>query len=156
MNTFERRMLEIIQSSSWIQSVARKDKKILGIEYYNYNTQIENVASQAQGQSTVQIQSDSDFVMTYLSASVVVTATGAIINAPFAFAQITDTGTGKTFFNQQTLVGLAFGNGGNPFFLPAPRVIAPNTNVQFSVTNNTGAAASFYFAMMGARVYYGG
>ena len=73
---------------------------------------------------------------------------------PLATIQITDTGTGKTFFNQPTFMGLVTGQTGYPFLLPAPRLIAPNTNIQYNVTNLASAARNFYLTMIGARLYY--
>jgi hypothetical protein len=153
MDEFKRRLLDAIQTGSWIASVARQDRKILDVDYYNYNTSIAAVASGASGQGNIAIQSDSDFAIAYMSGVAVVS--NSIVALPFTTLQITDTGTGKTFFNSPTLFPLVMGSGGLPFYLPAPRVVAPNTNLQFNVTNQFSAAASTYFInLLGARIYY--
>lgn len=155
MNEFERRLLDAVQQSAWIASVARPNQKIVDIEYYNYNTFIGAVVAGTQDQSVIQVQSDSDFAITYMSGAVVIA--GAAVATPIATLQITDTGTGKTFFSAPTLFSLVMGNAGLPFYLPAPRVVAPNTNLQFNF-NNIGAAgpADVYINLLGARIYYAG
>ncbi len=159
MNEFERRYLDVLQTSDLIASVARPNAKIIGIDYYNYCMNPTNtpglaaVASGAAAQGIIQIQADSDFAITYMSGSQVV-ANAVVVN-PVTTLQITDTGTGKTFFSGQTLFGLVMGSGGLPFYLPAPRVVAPNTNLQFNLINvNSAGAADYYINLLGARIYY--
>lgn len=154
MNDFERRLLDAVQNSAWIAAVARKDREILGIDYYNYTAPlITGLAVGASSQSVIQIQSDSDFALTYMSGTVVVA--GVAVTNPVSTIQITDNGTGKTFFSNPTLFGLVLGSSGTPFYLPAPRVIAPNTNVTLAITNVAGAGAGdYYMSLMGARIYY--
>lgn len=154
MDDFQRRALDIADTSSYLALYARSGQSILGIDYFGYNCEIDNLAAGASGQALVQIQSDSDFVLTYLSANGLVTATGATLGFLNATTQITDTGTGKTFFNQPALMGLVFGLSGYPFLLPAPRLIAPNTNIKFDITNLTATANTYYISMLGARIYY--
>lgn len=161
MNEFERRLLDIVQTSEWIASVARPNGKIINIDYYNYNigpqgtATLSGIALGAAGSGIIQIQADSDFAIAYMSGSVVVG--GAAVANPVSTIQITDTGTGKTFFSAPTLFGLVMGSGGLPFYLPAPRVVAPNTNLQINVTNVAGAgAADYYINLLGARIYYAG
>lgn len=153
MNDFERRALDIAQSSSYLALYAKSGKNIIGIDYFGYNTTLLGVVAAGSASNTTQIQSDSDFVVVYMSANAI-TAAAAL---PFLAAtlQITDTGTGKTFFNQPALMGLIMGQGGYPFLLPSPRVIAPNTNVKFDITNLSGTTNDYYISMLGARIYYG-
>jgi hypothetical protein len=113
------------------------------------------VAQGAAASAVFQIQSDSDFVCTYLSGACINPATAAIDPVPTGLIQITDTGSGKTFFNQPTFMGLVLGQGGYPFLLPAPRLIAPNTNIQYNVTNLAAAARNIHITMLGARIFYG-
>lgn len=152
MNEFERRLLDAVQNSAWIASVARPNAKILDIDYYNYNTSILQLANGGTTTQVIQIQSDSDFAIAYMSGAAVYG--GAVQPDPIALIQYTDTGTGKTFFQNPTLFSLVEGNNGLPFYLPAPRVLAPNTNINVTITNSTGSTADFYVNLLGARIYY--
>lgn len=152
MNDFERRLLDVTQSHAFIQQVKRQGQNIVAMDFFSYNAAIENVATGATGQATVQVQSDSDFVMTYMSAQVI--SAGAVVGNPLLTVQVTDTGTGKTFFSSEVFMSLAFGSGGFPFLLPAPRVIAPNTNLLVNLTNTSAATYTTYFSFFGVRVYY--
>lgn len=158
MNSFERQLLNVMQNSSYIAAVARNNQQILAIDYFAYNlgpninAAFAGIANGAGASALVPIQADSDFVLTYLSGNVV--GGGAVLNNPLATLQLTDTGTGKTFFNQPTLFTLVTGNGGFPFLLPSPRVISPNVNIKADIVNNTGAAADVWLSLIGARIFY--
>jgi hypothetical protein len=152
MNEFERRLLDAVQNSAWIASVARPGRTILDIDYYNYNTSILGLVTATTSTAVIQIQSDSDFAIAYMSGAAIVA--GAVQNDPVALIQYTDTGTGKTFFQNPTLFSLVEGNNGLPFYLPAPRVLAPNTNINVTITNNIGSTADFFVNLLGARIYY--
>jgi hypothetical protein len=152
MNDFERRFLDVIQTSEFIQTVARPDAKIVATAFFAYNVTIENVVAAGTGQGVIQIEADSDFVLTYMSAQTV--SAGAIVASPLQRVQVTDTGTGKTFSNVATLQNLWFGNTGFPFLLPGPRVIVPNTNLLVSVENFSAVTYSTDFSFLGMRIYY--
>lgn len=152
MNDFERRLLDMMQTSSFIQAIKRTNGEIVNTDYFAYNVATENVAAAGVAQGNVQIQADSDFVLTYMSAQTI--NAGAAVATPLQTVQVTDTGTGKTFFSSETLQPLVFGSGGFPFLLPAPRVIVPNTNLLVNVTNISAVAYTTYFSFMGMRVYY--
>lgn len=148
MNVYERRALELAQTSNLLASVAREGQKIVNIEFFSYNLTFGALAAGASAQGRIQFQSNSDFVVTYLSAET--------LDTDLVTCQITDQGSGKTFFNQPTLVGLAFGTGGFPFLLPSPKVIEPSTNVTIDLTNvSSGTAMSgAYFMLAGGRIFY--
>lgn len=161
MNDFERRLLDIVKNSSYIASVARADQRIVNIDYFSYNirlgTTVAAIANGATVSGFAQIQADSDFVLTYIAGDVLNAAGNAINTLASALLQITDTGSGKTFFSEPTLFGMVTGRGGFPFLLPSPRVINPNTNLKVDFTNNTGGVVpGAFISFMGARVYYAG
>lgn len=151
MNPFEIRALEIAQNSSFLASIARPNTPIVNIDFFAYNVTIGSatapIAPGGAGQGLIQIQSDSDFVITYMTAYV---AGGGLT------VQITDTGSGKTFMNQPTFYALVFGYAGLPFLLPQPRVVQPATNIKLDVVN-VGAVnmTGAFFSFSGARIYYG-
>ena len=159
MNDFQRRALDILQQTDYISAVARPGRKIVNIDYFAYNARIGTdaapIAAGATGQATVEIQADSDFVLTYMSGAVQNAIGGALIFNPNCPVQITDQGSGKTFFNIPTIMALAFGGGGFPFLLPSPRVINPNTSLLCQANNTTGGNLfGIYFAFHGARIFY--
>lgn len=159
MNDFERRLLDVMQNSNYIAAVARSNANILGIDTFSYNLGpnqgLAAVPALGSASALAQIQADSDFALTYMSASVV--QAGVINTLPVATIQVTDTGTGKTFYSAPTLIGLVTGNLGFPFLLPSPRVIAPNVNLKVDVTNVVAGAVAmdFFITFIGARIYYG-
>lgn len=158
MNDFQRRFLDLLQTSSYVATAARQGQKIVNIDFFSYNkrlgTAAATIANGAAAQDFIQIQADSDFVLTQISGDVV-NAGGNTVANPNVTLQLTDTGSGKTFYSEPTLFGLVTGRSGFPYLMPAPRVINPNTNVKIDVVNNTGGALNGVFlALQGARIYY--
>lgn len=160
MNEFQRKYLDILAQSDYISSVARPGKKILNIDYYAYNARIGTdavpvAATGGVGQAQVQIQADSDFVLSYISGGAQQTANDTINSAQSILVQMTDTGSGKKYFNQPTLLPIMAGQGGYPFMLPAPRVLNPNTILQIDVQNLMNISfVGIFFAFHGARIFY--
>jgi hypothetical protein len=154
MNVFETRALEVAQQSNFLASVARQGQKIIKIDNFAYNTTIGSAASTiaagAGGQAIINFQADSDFVIQYVSADALGTTQ--------LLLQVTDTGSGRTFFNQPTLFSLVAGSNGFPYLLPTPKVVAPSTNLQVSISNIDAAVActGFFISFGGGRIYYAG
>lgn len=163
---FQARYLEILRSSPYLAGVLRPGKSPVDIAYYAYNTRVGSdavpLANGVPQTQNIETQSDSDFVVTFLSAAVQPVAGGAMqYNANVAL-QVTDLSTGKPMFSTDTAIGLVTGAGGFPFVLPAPRIWAPNITVAVRVTNhdaimNAGnGPVGVYVAFHGTRLFYGG
>lgn len=157
MNDAQRRLLQTAKVSDWLAGYARQDKKLLNIETYTYSQNVTNIGPTASGQGIIQVQADSDFALVEMSGAAINHATGAYVSTPNIITQVTDSGSGKTFFSQFTLFPLVFGLAGFPYMLPSPRIIAPNTNIVIDV-NNQDAAITFdvYYSFFGVRLYYAG
>jgi len=155
MNEFQRRGLDLAQNSLFLASYIKANSDIVGADSFGYGGQMDNIAANGVGSTSINILADSYFVCTYISAAAWITATGAASAANFTI-QITDKGTGKTFYNIPTLLSLVAGSAGFPFFLAAPRLIAPQTIIQLDVTNLTATAGiSLQVTLQGARIFYG-
>lgn len=156
MNDFERRLVDTSLTSVYLAEFARQGQTVLGIDYFAYNSSasIRGVVAGAAAQDIIPLQSNSDFVMMYMSG--IANINGTISGLPNATLQFTDSGSGKTYYNQPTLFSNVIGAGGYPFLLPSPRVLAPNTNVKIDVVNNEAVTVDFWISLMGARVYTAG
>jgi hypothetical protein len=159
MNDFERRYLDILQRTDYISSVARPGKQIVNIDYFAYTLRIGTdavpIANNTTAQGTIEMQSDSDFVLSYISGGCQSAVNGPMQTNLSVLLQMQDTGSGKTYFNTPTLMPLVCGAGGFPFLLPAPRVLNPNTNLLISASNITGANVfGVYIVLHGARIFY--
>lgn len=160
LDAFQQKYLEILQRSPYIQSIAKPGREIQNIEYYCYNAQIGSAASplvlNVPQQTTIETQSDSDFAVTFISAGVQETANNVLVYNWNLTLQAQDLSTGKTFFNVPTVMGLVSGAGGFPFVLPAPRVMNPNTNLQWTAVNRDTVTNPLivFLALHGTRIYY--
>lgn len=159
-NEFQTRYLEILKNSPYIQAIAKPGRAIQNIEYYSYNTLIGSAAAPLVNlvpqTSTIETQADSDFAITFMSAAVLETVNGIATYNNNITLQIQDLSTGKLFFNIPTVVGLVTGGGGFPFVLPAPRVVASNSQLLFTAMNRDSAInpVGLYIALHGSRIYY--
>lgn len=153
VNEMQRRLVSVLQANSIIKGVARKDKKLIGADFFSYNIRISALASGSSAQGSVTVQADSDFVVMFMAGAQFVS--NAFVTNPYSLVQLTDTGTGRNFFNDALPFSSVFGNNGFPFILPAPRVFAPNTTILANVQNvNSAAAATYYMSFLGTRLYY--
>lgn len=158
-NALQAKYLEILGSSPYIASVRKPGRTIIGMETYVYNVVVGapfsllyNVDVRAQ----LQMQADSDFVLSYLSGCVNINPNGDMKSNRNLTLQIQDTSTGKLFFNQPTVMTLVCGGGGFPFIFAAPRVIDANTTLQFTVRNRDSAQnySQAYLSLGGTRIFY--
>lgn len=162
---FQARYLSILKASPYLAAVLRPGKDPVDIAYYAYNTRIGTdavpLATGVAQTQTIETQSDSDFVLTFLSAAVQPTAGGPMQYNANVTLQVQDLSTGKLMFSTDAAIGLVTGAGGFPFVLPAPRVWAPNISIACKVTNhdaimNAGAGpVGVYLAFHGTRIFYG-
>lgn len=162
-NAFQQKYLQLLIDSPYIRSVAKPGRTITGLESYVYNTTVGTTAlplTLANGavQTTLDMQADSDFVMTYLSAAVNITANGDMKVNRNLTLQIQDTSTGKLFFSAPAVMTLVAGGGGFPFIFPAPRVINSNSTLLITVQNRDTAQDynQAFIAFGGTRIFYDG
>ncbi len=153
---YAQRALQISEMNDYLPDFLRPNQQVLSVENFSYNVgpvAIAAAAAAAGVAATVNLvtQSDSDFLLVNFSA--LVRNEPYYDDFPACLLQITDQGSGKTFFNQPSLLFLIAGNQGFPFVLPTPRLIMPNTNLKFDFTN-LGIAQSFYVTLTGLRIYY--
>lgn len=168
MNEFQRRLLDVVKFTAYIASFADPSRQILGIEPYCYTVDQSSLtltlASNPAPTFNLIMDSDSDFVATYMSAAAIIGPGGIaqrqVEYSPSLLLQITDQSAGKTWFNAPTPTSLVCGAMGFPFLLSSPRVIRPRTTLTIAPTAAVALAGgsqftSFFFAMNGAKIYYG-
>lgn len=158
---FAQRYFELSNQDPYIQSVKRPGATIVKKMSYVYDTTIGTAAQPltlANGALTVNLTmlADSDFILTYLSACMNLTANGDMKSNRNLTLQILDTSTGKLFFSQPTVTTLVAGGGGFPFIFPAPRVIRPNTTLQLTGQNRDVLQDynQMFVALGGTRIFY--
>lgn len=163
MNEFQRRLLDAIEYSDYIATFADPAKKILGIESYTYTVDAP-AANLVPGANAslfnVIMDSDSDFVMTYMSGGAVVGTSAPFRNFeydPSITVQITDQSSGRTYFNMPTPMALVAGAAGYPFILTSPRVVKPRVTLTVAagvIAQATQTYVGFAFCFHGAKIYY--
>lgn len=163
-NEFQAKFLQLLTASPYIAAVAKQGRPIVDVQYYAYNGRVGTdavpLAPDVPQTITFDTQSDSDFILTFISATLQEVTNGAMIYNGNTALQIRDLSTGKVFFNVPTALALVSGAGGFPFVLPAPRVLNPNTSIAVSATNrdsivNAGAGpVGLFYAFHGTRIFY--
>jgi hypothetical protein len=167
MNEFQRRLLDVVKYTSYIASFADPARKVLGVEGYAYTVDqlglSLTLAAPLANPFNLIMDSDSDFVATYMSAGALTTGTGLaqrqVEYSPSLLLQVTDQSSGKTWFNGPMPSALVCGAMGFPFILSSPRVIKPRTTLSVlpsaAVTlTGSNTFTAFFFVLGGAKIYY--
>lgn len=167
MNEFQRRLLDVVKYTSYIASFADPARQVIGIEGYTYTVDqlglTMTTAAPLANPFPLIMDSDSDFVATYMSAGALTVGGGLnqrqVEYSPSILLQVTDQSSGKTWFNAPTPTALVCGAMGFPFIFSSPRVIRPRTTL--SIMPSAAVALSggntftaFFFALGGAKIYY--
>lgn len=167
MNEFQRRLLDVVKYTTYIASFADPSRKVLAIEPYCYTVDQSGLtlttATAPPLSFNLIMDSDSDFVATYMSAAAIIGPGGIaqrqVEFSPSILIQITDQSAGKTWFNGPMPTSLVCGAMGFPFLLSSPRIIRPRTTLSIAPTaavalSGGSVFTSFFFALNGAKIYY--
>lgn len=115
------------------------------------------LANGSSGSGAIQIRTDSDFELQKLSMFADIDAAGqteATRIIPLVTIQITDTGTGRTLFNQPVAIGAIFGDGRIPFILPTTKIFTKNASVVVDVVNFDAANTyNLRLALIGSKIF---
>jgi len=146
MQSFAARSLQMSSMSAYLTDFLRPGQDINAVDFFVYN----GIGTDSTVNFFfIETQSDSDFVLVAIAGS-----TGPILDSggPFVLfggpLQITDTGSGKTFFSEPTPAWMVTGFNGIPFVLPTPRLLMPNTTLRVDVEYG------YTLSLIGLRLYY--
>lgn len=70
-----------------------------------------------------------------------------------ATVQITDTTTSRPWSDLPVPLRDIAGKGDSPKYLSDPQIVRPTGTINVQITNNSGAAAAFYVALIGRKIY---
>ena len=113
-----------------------------------YGDQV-TIADGTSGRIDIAIDADSHFVVEAMAGI------SSLRNASqdLARVQIVDTSTGNAWSNTEVSFRDIFGKGDSPKYLSDPNILRPTSTLSISITNNSGAAATFYIALIGRKIY---
>jgi hypothetical protein len=106
----------------------------------------------------LQFDASSDFMWyygAYAADANSAVQTEATRTYPLVDVLITPTDTSSQFSNIAVPVTSMFGNGENPFVLPAPRLIPARSSLTFQVTNRDAANTNLRLQLIGVKKYLG-
>ncbi len=107
-------------------------------DFFTYTTGRQSVAAAATVVSNILIQADSAFEIIKLTGAADVAGaaqTSSTRVIPNALILITDTGSGRQLMSAAVPFGALFGDGNLPFILPRPKIIAPRSTLQITITS---------------------
>jgi len=126
-------------------------------DFFIYEVAFLGIAAGAVATQVLQFDASSNFDWLFGSYSADVAAAGVTESSrvyPLANVLITPTDTSSQFMNQSVPLVHFFGNGENPFPLPAPRRIPANSSVNFQLTNRDAAQTyNIYLSLIGIKRY---
>lgn len=127
------------------------------IDFYSYVVNFAGLAAAGSASQSFSIDTDSDFLLQKLCNIVDVAGaaiTSSSIPVPLVTVQISDGGSSRQMFSQPAPMGAVFGNGYEPFILPAPRLISAGSTMTVSVTNYSAATTyNIRMAFIGLKRY---
>lgn len=107
------------------------------------------------GTESFTVQSDSDFLIVALAATVVQPAAQETA-VPFQALTLTvrDSGSGRNFFNRAQGFGAVVGTGALPNYFPYPKFVDRSSEITASVTNNDSAQAALVrLSFLGFKIF---
>jgi len=112
-------------------------------QFYDYDMSFGNIAASATANMTLNIQSDSNFLWRALNFAAyphgATFATPVVDNIIYPFTvQITDSGTGRSFFSNAVAVNAICGSGKFSAVLPEPYLWRANSVIQAVLVNLDG------------------
>lgn len=117
---------------------------------YAYPVEFLAVAVGATGTQFLTIQANADFTLTEISSQLFNVGNSAAIN-PLGAMLITDTGSNEKWSNDFVPFSNYAGNSyvAEPFYLPMPRFIQGNTQLQIQFRNDGGVSVNLYLGLRG-------
>jgi hypothetical protein len=108
----------------------------------------------ATQQFSIQIQSDSDFIILSMTRIATDNATGLVFfdRVP-ALIQLTDTGSGRALSDAPLHIEAYMGDGQNPGWAPFPKRMGAASNLNVSVTNIGNVALNLRLGFHGFKVF---
>ena len=107
-------------------------------DFFSYNSVHLAVVAGTSNSQTININADSDFQIEKLTffadiAQAGQTASSRVI--PLVTVLLTDTGSGRQFFDQAVPISNLFGTGEIPFVLKQPKILMARTSLSVTVQN---------------------
>jgi hypothetical protein len=128
---------------------------VLEVASFWYGAEFDGLHASAASQTElIETEADSDFVCTAIAARARISATQAFDAMPLVWVQITDQASGKTFFSTPLITRIVAGDFGMPMRLPVPRVILPNSTLQFDIQPVDTRYDNFWITLGGSRIFY--
>jgi len=125
---------------------------------YIYTLTVASIAAAANATASANVESDSVFVWqktAYFTdlAGAVQTEDSRVI--PLVTLQITDTGTGRQFYDSVQPINNIAGQGGMPAILSAPYIFKKNSTIQGAFNNFSSATTylNLNVSLIGFRIY---
>jgi len=100
------------------------------------------------GNLSINIHDDAYFLVEQIQ----IISSDQTVNQDKATVQITDTTSSQSWSNIPVPLRDLAGNGNNPKYLAHPNILRPSSNLVFAITNNSGADATYYVALVGRKI----
>ena len=159
MNEFQRKLLDEVATNDYIAAFADPKREILAIDNYSYSVRFGDdglvINDTAERVRNLDMDTDSTFIMTYISGCARAAGVEPLIYNPSVLVQITDQSSMKSYFNRPTLMPLIAGAGGFPFLTGSPRIVAPRSTLKITAIAATTQAFTYVnLSFGGGRIFY--
>lgn len=152
---FELAYYRALTQDTFLKDYVRPGRNVLEVTSFWYGVEFDGLhASAAAQDDLIETEADSDFICMAIAGRARIQATQAFDSMPLIWCQVTDQASGKTFFNTPLIMRLVAGDFGMPMAFPIPRVVMPNSTLQFDVQPFDTRYDSCWITLGGVRVFY--
>lgn len=171
MNETQKRILNIAELvADFKQSIASGTLRgiVDHLEYYTYSANFftyadatgftNGLAAGATSQVTIDIASDTDFLMLYINSNGGPNFNNPNIyglnQGPNAIIQITNNTQNRAFFSNPMYLPIATGTGCEPYIMQQGELLEASTQLITTVTNNSSLVLFGQVSFCGLKIYY--
>jgi hypothetical protein len=122
-------------------------------DFFIYSVEFLPLAVSATATQPIAIQSDSHFLVEFITGVVTDTTNATFIANVPELALITDSGSGRQFMDRPIHWNNVFGTAQLPSVLPFPKIINAGSTVTVQLTNLEATARNVRIAFLGFKVF---
>lgn len=125
-------------------------------DWFTYQTSVALLLQGSTAITNIQLDADSDFVLTKLTGSIKEDGADTFVDPDAAWITIlmVDSGSGRQLMNNPVPWGATVGSGQLPYVLPQPRIFKARSNIALTFANfSTGTDYNVFLSLAGRKVF---
>lgn len=122
-------------------------------DFFIYTVEFLPLAASATASQSVNVQSDSHFLIEFVTGTVTDVANAVFVASPPELILITDSGSGRQFMDRPVHWLNLFGTAQLPGVLPFPKIINAGSTISVQIQNLEAVARNVRISFIGFKVF---